>query len=231
MRNRGGKARGSALLGLLLFLASVAGASYFWFQYSASSQRQRIAYLEDLEARLRSETVPIKFMVLSREGGEIKARLRLYDLAGREIAVLERSWPGSELYIDVLLVPAATRAAPRGAKGAEAERGDSWLAFPYRVFTDELSAASGSLLFDAYDDGGFPGVLRGIEWSAREKEAIVAAYSAARKRAAAGLPATDAAKGSFGSAAHEVASLSAFQAGIVYKVVCRVKGGVEIMED
>lgn len=199
------------------------GASYFWFQYSASSQKQRIVYLEDLSARLRAETVPVKFMILSREGGEIKARLRLYDLSRREVAVVEKSWPGSALYIDMLLVPV------RGQAGSEAA--DSWLAFPYRVFTDEVSAASGSLLFESYDSGGFPEVLRGIEWSAAEKSAITAAFAAARKKSAAGLPATDAVKGAFGSAAHEVSGLSRFDLGVVYKVVCRVKGGVEIMED
>ena len=221
---KGEKARrGSPAIGALVILVSFALAGYLWFQNLSSSQRQRIAYLEDLSARLRSETVPLKFMILSREGGEIKARLKLYDLKGSEIAAVERSWPGSELFIDMLLVPA------RSARGRGAA--DSWLAFPYRIFTDKLSAARGSLLFELYDSGGFPEVLRGIEWSAAEQKAIVAAFAAARKSAAAGLPATDAAKGAFGSAAHEVSTLSRFDLGTVYKVLCRFKGGVEIVED
>jgi hypothetical protein len=219
MKRRAVGRKGSPLVGGLLFIVTILATLYFYFQYDASSQKRRILYLEGLSSRLRSETTPLKFMVTSREGGEIEARVKFYDLAGREIAVLEKSWPGSELYVDMLLVPS------RDSKE------EAWLAFPYRIFTDKVNAAAGTLLFDAYDSGGFPELLRGIEWSAKERGTIAAAFSAARKKAAAGLPATDAAKGSFGSAVHEVSKLSRFEPGIVYKVVCRVKGGVEIMED
>lgn len=225
MKAARGERRGSPLLGGLLFVATIAAAGYFWLQYSVASQKREITYLENLSARLRSETTPVKFMVLSREGGEIKVRLRFYDLSGNEVAVMERSWQGAELYVDMLLAPVRTQAA-----GGSSEA-DSWLAFPYRIFTDRISAAKGSLLFDVYESGGFPEVFSGIEWSAAERAVIAAAFSAARKSAAAGLPATDALKGAFGSAAHEVARLARFEAGVVYKVVCRVKGGIEIMED
>ena len=223
MKKKVGGGRASRIIGPLIVLASFAAGGYLWLQGLGSAQKQKIAYLEGLSTRLKSETVPVKFMVLSREGGEIKARLRLYDLARREIAVVEKSWPGGELYIDILLVPVRT--------GSEGGAADAWLAFPYRVFTDILPAASGTLLFDAYDSGGFPEVLRGIEWSAKERAALVAAFAAARKGAAAGLPSTDSAKGAFGSAVHEVSRLAHFEPEVVYKVVCRVKGGVEVMED
>jgi hypothetical protein len=222
MRRQGGR-RGSPLVGALIILASFAAAGYFWFRGGVSSQRQRITYLEDLSSRLRAETVPLKFMVVSRDGGEIRARVRMYDLAGREVAALEKAWPGSELYIDILLFPIRS--------GKDAGHADSWLAFPYRIFTDKLPAASGSVLFDAYDGGGFPEVLDGMDLSAGERAAVISAFAAARKSAGGGSPATEGAKGAFGSAVHEVSELSRFEVGIVYRVVCRIKGGVEIMED
>jgi hypothetical protein len=222
---RQGKAarRGSPLLGALIIIASFAVAGYLWLQYADNGQKQKIAYLEGLSTHLRSETVPLKFMVLSRDNGEIKARLKLYDLSGREVAVMEKSWPGSELYVDMLLLPI------RSEMGAETA--DSWLAFPYRIFTDSLSAASGTLLFETYDSAGFPEVFRGAAWGAKDEATIKAAFAEARKLAASGLPASDSVKGSFGSAVHEVPKLSRFELGVVYKIVCRVKGGVEIMED
>lgn len=223
MSGRVGSKRGSPLIGAIVVLASFAAGGYFLLQYSNASQKRQIAYLERLSARLTSETIPLKFMVLSRDGGEIKARVKLYDLRGREVAALEKTWPGAELYIDMLLVPV------RG--GSDAASTDSWLAFPYRVFTDKLAAASGSVLFDAYDEGGFPQVLAGADWSAKDRAAVSACFAAARKSATAGAPATSAAKGAFGSAVHEVSALAKFDIGIVYKVVCRLKGGVEIMED
>ena len=221
MRRRG--RGGSPLLGALVVLLSFAIGGYMIFQYSAATQRQKILYLEGLASHLESETVPLRFMVLSRANGEIRARFKLYDLAGGEVAVVEKAWPGAELFVDMLLIPLRS--------GPKAEAADSWLALPYRIFTDTLSAASGTLLFDAYDSGGFPQVLGGVALSQAERASLVGAFASARARAAAGLPAADPAKGQFGSAVHEVASLSRFEMGIVYKVVCRVKGGIEIMEE
>jgi hypothetical protein len=221
--------QGSPLLGGIFFLLTIAVAGYFWFQYTAAMQKQRISYLENIGSRLRSETVPVKFMILSREGGEIKARLKLYDLSGREVAVIEKSWPGSVLYVDMLLVP--VRGGPAPSAGSGAQLAEAWLAFPYRIFTDRLDAASGTLLFDSYESAGFPDVLGGVEWSSTERAGLIKLFSAARRKAAAGLPASDSAKGAFGSAVHEAAQLSSFQVGTAYKVVCRVKGGVEIAED
>jgi len=221
MRRRG--RQGSPLIGALLILASFAAAGYFWFRGSVSSQRQRITYLEGLSTRLRAETIPLKFMVISRDGGEIRARVKIYDLAGREVAALEKAWPGSQLYIDILLFPIRSE--------KDAGNADSWLAFPYRIFTDKLPASSGTILFDAYDDGGFPEVLGGMDLSAGERAAVISSFAAARRSAGAGSPATEGAKGAFGSAVHEVSELSRFEVGTVYRVICRIKGGVEIMED
>jgi hypothetical protein len=218
-----GERRGSRSVGWIIIILSFALGGYLMVGDAARLQKIQIAYLEGLQTRLRSETVPLKFMVESRGGGEIKAKIKLYDLSGREISSMEKSWPGGELYIDMLLFPVRGEAAGKAA--------DSYLAFPYRVFTDKVSAASGSLLFDSYDSGGFPEVLSGISWSAKEEAAIKSAFASARKKAAAGLPAAGELPGSFGSAVHEVSKLSRLEEGVVYKVVCRVKGGVEILED
>ena len=93
--------------------------------------------LEAVAAGLKAETVPVRFMILGREGGRISARIKLYDLGGNELAVLEKDWPGSTLYIDVLMVPAR--------RDRDSGKAQAWLAFPYRLFTDKLAAASGSL--------------------------------------------------------------------------------------
>jgi hypothetical protein len=222
MKKQRTNSRKSRIMGWIIILSSVA-IGYYWMINSSSAQKEKIAYLEDLSAKLRSETVPVKFMVLSREGGQVKVRLKLYDLSGKEVAVMEKAWAGKELYVDVLLIPA--RSEKLSAKA------DSWLAFPYRIFTDELAAAKGTLLFDAYDSGGFPEVMRGVAWGAKDEAALRSAFAQARRSAEKGLPAADSASGSFGSAVHEASRLASFEEGVVYKVVCRVKGGVEILED
>jgi hypothetical protein len=220
-----GRGRRGSALGILIIAASFAAAGYIWIRYAVSGQKAQIARLEEIAGRLKAESVPVKFMILSREGGNVKARLRLYDLADAEVSVVEGIWPGSTLYVDMLLVPLSAEAAKAGSAGS------SWLAFPYRVFTDATSPASGTTLFDAYDGDGFPRVLEGIEWTGAERAAIISAFKSARELAEAGEPATASQKGAFGSAVHEAATLSRLEDGVVYKLVCRVKGGVEIMED
>jgi hypothetical protein len=210
-------------LGWLIIVVSVVGGGYLWMQDLNRFQNRQIAYLEGLESRLKSETAPLKFMIESREGGEVKAKLKLYDLSGRELSSMEKSWPGTKLYVDMLLFPVRADSASGPA--------DSYLSFPYRVFTDQLPAASGTMLFDSYDSAGFPEVFRGVRWSPKEEATIKSAFASARRRAASGLPAAGDVKGSFGSAVHEVSSLASLEEGLVYKVICRVKGGVEIMED
>jgi len=221
---RGGGNRRSPILGAAIIAASFLAGGYLLITDMNGRQKAEIARLESLADKLRSESVPVKFMILGREGGSVKARIRLYDLSGREIAVLEKSWPGSSIYIDILLVPLVSEAR-------QASPGDSYLAFPYRIFTDELSPASGERLFKAYDSGGFPRVLDGVEWSGAERAAIIEAFRSARASEAAGEPATRSSAGAFGSAVHEAAAFAKLSEGVVYKVVCRVKGGVEIMED
>jgi len=210
-------------LGILIIVASFALGGYLWKQSLQGLQEDRIAYLEKLPDRLGPETAPLKFLAISRDEGTVKARLKLYDLSGREVAAIERSWPGSELYVDMLLLPFSS-VSPR------ASRPDSWIALPYRVFTDKLPASSGTILAEDYDSGGFPEILRGAAWTAKEEKSISEAYAAARRLASHGLPA-DSKPGSYGSAIHRTAKAPSFEPGVVYKVVCRVEGGVEVVEE
>jgi hypothetical protein len=238
--SEGGRRRGLAL-GALIIAASFFAGGYLFIRYAIPGQKAKIARLEDLAERLKAESVPVKLKVLSRDAQGITARIRIYDLAGREVSMIERSWPGGALYVDMLLVP-LERPGASGSAG-----GTSYMAFPYRIFTDQLSPARGTTLFDSYErdgfprvmDGlfdsyerdGFPRVMDGIEWSGPERAAIAAAYGAARASAAAGEPATSSAAGAFGAAVHEATGIARLEEGVVYEVVCRVKGGVEIVEE
>lgn len=210
---------GAAIIALSFFLGGL-----FWVRYANQQQKIEIARLEDLADRLMSESVPLRFMILEKNDSALTARVRIYDLAGREISVLEKTWPGRSIFIDMLLVPLVSSGRARPPE-------PSWLAFPYRIFTDTVSPASGTLLFDTYDRDGFPRVLDGVQWTSAERAAIVSAFRAARAEAENGEPATASTAGAFGTAVHESLAFSRFNEGVVYKVVCRVRGGVEILED
>lgn len=219
------------LLSLLAIAILASLGAWLLLGLGTARQRERLAALESLEARLTAERVPLRFMILSRASDEISARVKLYDLDGKEIAAFERSFRGGELFFDFVVAPL----------------GDGWLAFPRRVFTELTPAQAGVSLLGYYEREGFPGVFGSEGMGRPEREAVSELYREALKaagglesgevdarEAAAPRPAGEAAKAasrSFGSAVHEVSSLSRFDAGVVYKIVCRAKGGIEIMED
>ncbi len=206
-------------------------------------QRERIAALTSLAARLTLERVPLRFSILAREGGMVRVKIKLYDLDGRMVREAEADLPGTELFFDFLV-------SPLGAAAAEGDLGRSlagtWLAFPRVVFTDRLPANAG---FDIgpTDTEGLPLVFGSASLSAGERAAIRAVYRGALadfglapapssdlRGGEVGSPGTRGPKdlgGVFGSAVHEVAGLARFEPGLVYKVVCRLKGGIEILED
>lgn len=170
-------------------------------------QKAEIARLEKNIQSLKEEIVPIRFMVLERGAGTVKARVRLYDLAGNEVDLLEMTWPGSELSFDVSVVPAAGR----------------YLAFPRRIFTDRLAPSSGTNLYPRYDRDGFPAVFDGGDFGRFGRKQFVELFQALKEEREP--------SGSFGSVVHDIARIAAFEPGVVYRVVARPKGGIEILED
>jgi len=222
-RRRGGFLGG--LIGALILLVSVGGAAWYWLGWTVDRQKAHIAALESARDRLMSGTVPLRFMVLSRGGGEIRARVRLYDADGSEVAVAEERLPGEELYIDFILVPLADARGPRDPAAAS---GEAWAAFPSRLFTDRLPAAEGPSLFGHYDRSGFPAILAAKSQRSDERKLLTRLFAEARRLASGeGSPGSE----GFGSAVHELASMARFETGVVYRVVSRPKGGIEIMED
>ncbi len=226
---------------IVLIAAGLALIAYISLNLIRPGQERRLADLQSIAAKLGAETVPLRFMVLSREAAAIELRVRLHDLSGAEVAKFETTLPGNELFFDFLLSPLPGNAAGT-AGGVSGSADPRWLAFPYRIFTDTMPAAEGELLFARYDRSGFPRIFEGRSeelpgLSATEKVTLAALFARLRGEAASGpAPGTgggaeNVRRSDFGSAVHELSALSRFTTGMVYKIVCRAKGGVEIMED
>ena len=81
---------------------------------------------------------PVQFFVYGTSPGTVSCRFGLYDKFGREIAMIERSWNGTELYLDF----------------AKAQFGETVLLFPMRLYTDE-SKGNGIELSHYYKKDGF----------------------------------------------------------------------------
>lgn len=176
-----------------------------------SGQRAAIERLEERIELLKDEFVPVRFMVLSRSDQSVSARFRFYDADGKEIASFERSWNGSELAIDSIVVPIADRV----------------VAFPFRVFTDAVAPGKGTELFDYYDRDGFPAIFWSVGLDGKLKSALVELFARVRayEKSLAPIP------GLYGSAVHDLRRLGAFEVGSVYSLVVRARGGIEIIRE
>lgn len=99
---------------LLLFSVLLGIGAAFVFQfYTCSAAAARLGD--------QSPISPVQFYIYGTSPGTVSCRFGLYDNFGREIAMIERSWNGTELYLDF----------------AKAQFGDTVLLFPLRLYTDE----------------------------------------------------------------------------------------------
>ena len=177
-------------------------------------QRFLISRLEDRIGQLKAETVPLRFMVLSRSDQAVSARFRFYDADGREIAAFERSWNGSELFIDSIVVPVGGRT----------------LVFPSRVFTETTAPRRGTELFGYYDRDGFPAIFDSASLDGRLRSSLSVLFSRVKRSEGpesegAALP------GSWGNAVHELRRFREFEVGAVYSLTARSTGGIEIIRE
>ncbi len=200
----------ACLLAAVLAAALVSG--YVFIRRSLAVSR-----LEERIGMLKAETVPLRFVVLSRSDQSVSARFIFYDADGREIAMFERSWNGSELAIDAVLVPV----------------GERFLAFPARVFTDATAARRGTELFGYYDRGGFPAVFDSASLDAAARDALSVLFSKAKSfDADDGTGKTSIApEGPSAGLAHVIKRLRDFEIGAVYAFVFRADGVADILRE
>lgn len=215
----GERRRGSPLIGWIIIVLSVAACFFSYVNWDERLQRSSVVYLEAALERLEPAPQALEVELLSVEGGSVKARLKLLDRAGREVAMIEKAWPGSILCVDAIELPL------RGSKAAKG--GELWLAFPGRIYTDALPPASGYSLLDAYDSSGFPAVLEGIEWSAEDRATLSKAYARAKRNSSSKLPELGT-KVPTGALARTSVRLAGLGIGKAYGLVFRSDGSISI---
>jgi hypothetical protein len=128
--------------------------------FVALSGKLALSRLEARSGILKAEYVPLRFMLLSRSDATVSARIFLYDADGGEIASFERSWNGSELDFETVLVPVAGRG----------------LAFPVRISADSSSPRGGTDLTGYYDKRGFPAVSGSVLLDDAARGAVSAVF-------------------------------------------------------
>ena len=143
-----------------LFLFTLLCAAAFMAGFMAIDGRLARSRLEARPGILKAEYVPLRFMLLSRSDTSVSARIFLYDADGREIASFERSWNGSELHVETVLVPVA----------------GGGLAFPVRISAGASSPRGGTDLTGYYDRRGFPAVADSLLLDDKNRRAIAAVF-------------------------------------------------------
>jgi len=200
----------------VLSLIALAVAAGIFLQ----KQQQIIKNLEASIETLKITTVPLRFMVLSRSDTELSARFKFYNADGKEIASFERSWNGSELYIDSLVVPLKTGA----------------LVFPVRAFTNAVAPRGGTNLMYYYDFNDMPGIYDSVHID--EQKRLLFKELFVKLKTAEGLYGSKTTTNSgdkilnyFGNAVHDIKQLRQFEIGTVYSLVVHTDGGIEIMNE
>ncbi len=188
----------------LLFCIIVVGA------FSCTDyQEEKIEKLKSEITWLKKETIPIRFKILSRTPEFIHVGLKLYDADGAEIKYSELKMPGRELSFDFYIVQ---------ANGKQ-------IAFPYKIFTDQIAPKNGTLLIPMYDKDGFPLILHHQQIDASTTIALTDLFAEIKSGEIHNR------KKQFGSLVHDLDGVRLFEEGVVYKIIIHSKGGIEIVAE
>lgn len=181
-----------------------------------------VARLEGKIAQLRPASIPLRFQVLSRGGETVSARFSFYDMDGTETAVFERSWNGTELEVESLIVPVS----------------GSYLVFPSRVFTDTTAPGRGTELFTYYDQDGFPTIFGSAKLDRQTRSALVELFTEVKifgrsdpPRKARLLANLFRLRSYAGNAVYDTKRLRGFELGAVYALVAKSDGKIEIIRE
>jgi len=195
----------------LLVLAIIFFGIVLVFKFCTNYQRKTIAKLEAKIELLKSETIPLKFMIIEKKDSMITFITKFMDMDGNEITKDTFNLKGNELSFDFYSVPF--------------EQKQRYLAFPYKIYTDQIAPNDGILLYSYYDKGGYPMVYVEKDMNKELKEGLKELFTILKEGKETDI------KDYFGNMVHDLKYLREFQTGAIYKIVTRTKGGIEVMLD
>ncbi len=196
---------------ILIFVIGAIIAGVFFISKLTNNQEKKIEKLNDEIAFLKTETQPIRFKVTDRKNGETTVLVKFYNLENKEIGKKEFTMKGTTISFDFYVV----------------KFDNGYVAFPYKIFSDEIQASNGTLLYDFYEKNNFPMTFFKDDASKNFKEGIKALYE---KIKAGNIENID---NIFGSMVQNNASATTNNRDIDvwYKIIVHTAGGIEIIED
>ncbi len=197
------------LLIALVVIAIIASVVTYYLTNYQEIQEQEIVKLELKIDNLKAEHSPIRFIIREKTEDSITLAAKFYDADGTLIGQVEHKLEGRELSFDFQVV-----AADGG-----------YLAFPYKIYTDEIAPTDGFDLTSVYDQNGFPQVFAQANLDNTNKQVLSELFAKVKS----GEIEKD--KNAFGNMVHDVHEIKSFEKDIIYKIITRTKGGIEIIEE
>jgi len=200
----------------IIIVGALGTGGYYGFNWYIGQQEKEIAKLEDKIHFLKEETVPVRFKILEKDSSTIKFLLKFYEQDAEEAFIADTiTLPGQELSFDFYVVPVKDKKNNREVK----------VAFPYKIFTNSMPAKDGKLLFDYYDEHGFPQVFNNTEADTSYMNRMSELFAKIK----AGN--TEEIEGIYGSMVQDIQKLNEFAVNHVYQIIIHTKGGIEIQEN
>lgn len=194
----------------LIILTIIAAGVYYVFNYLNKKQEAKIAKLGEKIGLLKSENIPLRFKILEKKDGYIKVAIKFYDADGKLIKDrIEKKLKGKELSFDFHVFPIK----------------DKYISFPCKIYTDEIAPEDGEMLISYYDIESFPQVFffEGID-----EELKIGLSSVFEKIKTGDFNPDDE---YFGNMVHDLPDFRAYNTDQTYKIVTRIKGGIEVIEE
>jgi hypothetical protein len=194
---------------ILFVLIGLVVAAYFLYPGFIGKQEEKIQKLEAKIELLKETHTPLRFKILEKTADSIHLATKFYNADDKEIGQMETKLAGQELSFDFYVVPVK----------------DRYIAFPYKIFTNQIAAADGIELYQYYDKEGFPQVF----WaSGMDKDLETGLKNMFRQVRTGHL---DSLKNYFGNMVHDIREFKSFLPETPYSIVTRTKGGIEIIEE
>ncbi len=194
----------------LIILAIIAAGAYFIFNHLTKKQETKILKFEEKINRLKSESIPLRFKILEKENGNIKVVIKFYDADGNIIKDrIEKTLKGNELSFDFNVFPVK----------------DKYIAFPCKIYTDEIAPENGELLMSYYDVEGFPQVFHYKGMDEELKKGLSLIFEKVKND---DINPDDK---YFGNMVHDLPDFKQYNTNQTYKIVTRMKGGIEVIEE
>ena len=172
-------------------------------------QQKQIKHLEESIALLKEENAPIRFKILEKTDDSISFMVKFYNADKQEIKSLQQKLNGQELSFDFYMVPVKNK----------------FVAFPSKIFTDRIAADNGIVLYDYYNQNGYPAIFYSKNIDTALYEGLKDIYLKVKSNQ------VDSLSEHFGNMVHDIKKIKSFIPGNVYTIITHTKGGIEIIEE